>query len=142
MITKTSQKGINLIKRFEGFRAKAYKAVPTEKYYTIGYGHYGKDVAKDGIVDEEEAEYLLKIDLQSAERAVMSTPLAKQYNQNQFDALVSFTYNCGSGNLATLVCNRPMNVIGEKIVLYNKAGGKVLNGLVRRRREEQKLFFS
>ena len=55
---KTSENGISLIKSFEGLRLKAYKAVSTEEYYTIGYGHYGADVAKDMVITEEQAEML------------------------------------------------------------------------------------
>lgn len=136
---KTSKNGIELIKSFEGCRLKAYKAVPTEKYYTIGYGHYGADVAQNAVIDMDEAEWLLKRDLEKFEEIVRDTDLP--LNQNQFDALVSFTYNCGGGNLRTLIRNRTLEEIGNAIPLYNKAGGKVLNGLVRRREAERKLYF-
>ena len=63
-------------------------------------------------------------------------------NQNQFDALVSFSFNCGIGNLQTLVKNRSLNEIGEALLLYNKADGKVLQGLVNRRKKERELFFT
>lgn len=59
----TSQSGINLIKKYEGLRLKAYKALPTEKYYTIGYGHYGIDVKQGQEITEQDAELLLKYDL-------------------------------------------------------------------------------
>lgn len=137
----TSRNGIKLIKSFEGLRLTAYKAVSTEKYYTIGYGHYGPDVKKDMKITEAQAEKYLKEDLQSAEKTVNA--LNKPFNQNQFDALVSFTYNCGSANLRTLCQNgRSIDTIGKKLVLYNKSGGKVLNGLVRRREAEQTLYFT
>ena len=133
-----SQNGLKLIKRYEGLRLKAYKPVSTEEYYTIGYGHYGADVRQGMTITEEQAEeYLLK-DCEKAVKAVNA--LGLNLNQNQFDALVSFTYNCGAGNLKTLCRNRTIAEIGEKIVLYNKAGGRVLNGLVRRRAEEQALY--
>lgn len=137
---KTSQKGLDLIKKYEGLRLTAYKAVPSEKYYTIGYGHYGKDVDPGMIITKEKAEEYLKSDLKSAEKAVDG--LKRDFNQNQFDALVSFTYNCGSGNLRTLCKDRSIEEIGNKITAYNKSGGRVLNGLVKRRAEEQKLFRS
>lgn len=141
---KTSVDGIKLIKKYEGLRLKAYKAVPSEQYYTIGYGHYGKDVAKNAVITEEEADWLLRQDIKSAERAVDSAH--SKYpgmRQNQYDALVSFTFNCGKGNLMSLTKNntRTLEQIGNKITAYNKAGGKVLNGLVKRRKEEQELFF-
>lgn len=135
---KLSKAGLDLIKKYEGLRLTAYKPVPTEKYWTIDYGHYGADVRAGTTITRADAEaYLLK-DCASAVEAV--NVLGCDFNQNQFDALVSFTYNCGAGNLRTLCRNRTIEEIGEKIVLYNKAGGKVLKGLVRRRTEEQALY--
>lgn len=133
-----SQNGINLIKKYEGLRLNAYKPVATEKYWTIGYGHYGADVRQGMKITESQAEEYLKKDCQASVNAVNALKL--NLNQNQFDALVSFTYNCGSGNLKSLCKGRTVEEIGEKIVLYNKAGGKVLNGLVKRRKEEQELY--
>ena len=135
-----SKAGLDLIKKYEGLRLTAYKPVSTEKYWTIGYGHYGPDVTQGMTITQAQADEYLKQDCASAVRSVnaLNLPL----NQNQFDALVSFTYNCGAGNLKTLCKNRTIEEIGEKIVLYNKAGGKVLNGLVRRRNEEQALYKS
>ena len=135
-----SKAGLELIKRYEGLRLTAYKPVPTEKYWTIGYGHYGPDVTQGMTITQAQADAFLKQDCASAVRSVnaLNLPL----NQNQFDALVSFTYNCGAGNLKTLCKNRTIEEIGEKIILYDKAGGKVLKGLVRRRKEEQELYKS
>ena len=133
-----TQNGINLIKKYEGLRLTAYKPVSTEKYWTIGYGHYGSDVRQGMKITEAQAVEYLKKDCASAVKAVNT--LGLNLNQNQFDALVSFTYNCGAGNLKTLCNGRTIEQIGEKIVLYNKAGGKVLNGLVKRRKEEQELY--
>ena len=135
-----SQKGLDIIKKYEGLRLTAYKPVSTEKYWTIGYGHYGADVKEGMTITEAQAETYLKADCASAVKAVNS--LGKNFTQNQFDALVSFTYNCGAGNLKSLCKNRTIEEIGEKIPLYNKAGGKVLKGLVRRRAEEQALYQS
>ena len=135
---KTSTKGLNLIKKYEGLRLTAYKPVKTEKYWTIGYGHYGADVSEGMTITKQKAEEYLKKDVQSSENAV--TKIGKEFNQNQFDALVSFTYNCGSKNLKTLCNGRTVEEIGDAITLYNKAGGKVLSGLVKRRAEEQKLY--
>ena len=135
---RTAQAGIDLIKYFEGLRLKAYKPVSTEKYYTIGYGHYGADVKPDMVITADYAEALLRLDLDKFERAVNS--YERNWNQNQFDALVSFTFNCGVANLKRLVTNRTNAQIAQAIVKYNKAGGKVLKGLVRRREAEQALF--
>lgn len=133
-----SKVGLDLIKKYEGLRLEAYKPVPTDKYWTIGYGHYGADVREDMKITEAQAEEYLKKDCASAVKAVNA--LKRGFNQNQFDALVSFTYNCGAGNLKKLCSNRTIEEIGDKIILYNKAGGKVLTGLVRRRKEEQALY--
>lgn len=133
-----SKLGLEIIKKYEGLQLKAYKALSTEEYYTIGYGHYGADVKEGMTITETQAEAYLKADCASAEKAVNA--IGKGFNQNQFDALVSFTYNCGSGKLKTLCNNRTIEEIGEKIVFYNKANGKVLTGLVRRREEEQTLY--
>lgn len=138
---KTSQTGINLIKKYEGCRLQAYKPVPTEQYWTIGYGHYGPDVKPGQMITQAEAEALLGIDLKKYEQAVKSTtPFAM--NQAQFDALVSFAYNCGVGNLKKLVLGRTAPQVADAILKYTKAGGKVLPGLARRRLEERDLFCS
>lgn len=135
-----SKKGIDLIKSFESCKLSSYKAVPTEKYYTIGWGHYGPDIKPGMVISSAQADAYLKADLATAEKAVNATGL--KLNQNQFDALVSFTYNCGQKNLKTLINNRTLPQIGEAILLYNKSGGKVLNGLIRRRKAEHDLYIS
>ena len=130
--------GLDLIKRFEGLRLKAYKAVSTEKYYTIGYGHYGSDVKEDMVITQQQADEYLKKDVASAVSAVNNTSLI--LNQFQFDALVSFTFNCGKANLTRLIKNRTLDEISNALLLYNKSGGKVLQGLVNRRKAEKELF--
>lgn len=137
---KTSQNGINLIKQFEGCRLTAYKPVAAEKYYTIGYGHYGADVAPGMKITQAQADAFLVSDLQKFESAVNATGL--KLNQNQFDALVSFAYNCGAGNLKKLVTGRTLTQIADAMLAYNKGSGKVLPGLVRRRQAERTLFLS
>lgn len=139
---KTSQTGVNLIKSFEGLRLRAYKALSSERYYTIGYGHYGADVASDQVITESEAEEMLKTDLATYESRVDKYGDIYHFNQNQFDALVSFCYNIGSIDQLTNYGTRSLSEISEKMLLYNKAGGKVLQGLVNRRQKEQKLFNS
>lgn len=134
----TSKTGIDLIKCYEGLRLEAYKAVSTEKFYTIGYGHYGADVKRDDTITKYKAEELLKADLKKFENAV--TALNRTWTQNQFDALVSFAFNCGAANLKRLVADRDNLQIADAFLLYNKSGGKVLNGLVRRRKAERSLF--
>ena len=136
----TSKAGIALIKRYEGCRLQAYKPIPAEHYYTIGYGHYGPDVAPNMVISQAEAEAILVNDLKKYEQAVNSTGLT--LNQSQFDALVSFAYNCGVGNLKKLVANRTPEQIADAMLMYNKGSGKVLPGLTKRRQEERALFLS
>lgn len=132
---KTSQTGINLIKEFEGCVLTAYD--DSTGTYTIGYGHT-VGVKRGQKITQAQAESFLKNDLVIYENGVTGTKLS--LNQNQFDALVSFAYNCGVGSLKTLVANRNLKQISEALLLYNKAGGKVLAGLVRRRKAEKELF--
>ena len=136
---RTSTAGINLIKQFEGCRLTAYKPVPTEKYWTIGYGHYGQDVAPNMTITQAQAEIMLGIDLVKYEQAVDHYAIFP-LSQKQFDALVSFAYNCGVGNLQKLLKGRTAPQVAEAMLKYNKAGGKVLAGLTRRRQAEHDLF--
>lgn len=135
---KVSDDGIALIKKYEGCRLTAYKALPSETYYTIGYGHYGADVKPDMVITQAYAEALLRLDLDRFCGYVDA--LGRTWTQGQFDALVSFAYNCGAGNLKKLVSNRSNAEIANAILLYRKAGGKVLSGLVKRRQDERALF--
>lgn len=138
-----SEKGIALIKEFEGCSLKAYKPVPTEKYWTIGWGHYGSDVKQGQVISQSTADKMLKKDLKSYVNDVNNInycPVTHKLNQNQFDALVSFCYNCGAGNLRNLCSGKTVEQIGKDILLYNKAGGVVLKGLERRRKAENKLY--
>ncbi len=135
---KTSLNGLSLIKQFEGCRLQAYKAVPTEQCYTIGYGHYGSDVTPGMTITQEQADAYLAQDITKYEKSVNATGL--KLNQNQFDALVSFTYNCGSGNLKKLITGRSLDQIADAMLSYNKAAGQVLAGLTRRRQAEHDLF--
>ena len=140
---KLGSAGLELIKNFEGCRLTAYKPVSTEKYWTIGWGHYGADVTEGMKITQAKADELLLQDVASSVASVNNPsycPITTELNQNQFDALVSFTFNCGAGNLKTLCKNRTAAQIAAKIPAYNKAGGKVLNGLVRRRDAEVALF--
>lgn len=143
MARKISQAGIKLIQNFEGCRLTAYKPVPTEKFWTIGWGHYGADVKPGMAITQAKADSMLINDLAKFEAYVNDpayVPVTKQLNQNQFDALVSFCYNCGAGNLRTLCKGRTITQIAQNITKYDKAGGLVLAGLVRRRKAELELF--
>ena len=136
---KTSQRGINLIKQFEGVRLTAYKC--PAGVYTIGYGHT-RGVQRGMKITEEEASAFLTADLLNSEKAVERYDSVYHWNQNEFDALVSFTFNCGATNLRALLRNgrRNRSQIAETLPLYRKAGGKVLKGLERRRAAEKALF--
>lgn len=136
---KTSQRGINLIKQFEGVRLTAYKC--PAGVYTIGYGHT-RGVTRGMKITEEEASAFLAADLRNSEKAVERYDSIYHWNQNEFDALVSFTFNCGAANLRSLLRNgrRNRSQIAETLPLYRKAGGKVLKGLERRRAAEKALF--
>lgn len=137
---RTSDKGIKLIKEFEGCKLVVYLdpiGVPT-----VGIGHT-KGLTKAMVgkrITQAEADIYLRVDLQTAEKAVDKLNLG--LNQNQFDALVSFTFNCGTGNLNKLCLGRTLTQIGNSLPLYCRAGGKILQGLVRRRNAEKTLFFS
>ena len=139
---KTSENGIALIISFEGFCSKACKCVSTEKYYTIGYGHYGKDVKATDTITKEKATELLKSDLAKFEKKVMKYDCVYHYNQNEFDALVSFAYNVGSIDGLTKNGTRTKAEISKCWTLYTKSGGRVLAGLVKRRDKEKKLFLT
>lgn len=137
---KTSDNGVALIISFEGFCQKAYKCVSTEKYYTIGYGHYGKDVKASDTITKEKATELLKSDLAKFEKKVMKYDSIYNYNQNQFDALVSFAYNVGSIDGLTKNGTRTKSEIAKYMTMYNRSGGRVLDGLTKRRVREKELF--
>lgn len=133
---KISQRGIDLIKKFEGCRLTAYK--DAVGVWTIGYGHTAN--VKQGMkITSEQAEELLKKDVEKFEKQV--DKYSKYgFNQNQFDALVSFAFNIGNIDQLTAKGTRTIEKISSCIQLYNKAGGKVLQGLVKRRAEERALF--
>jgi GH24 family phage-related lysozyme (muramidase) len=139
-----SQAGIDLIKSFEGLVLHAYKPVSSERYFTIGYGHYGSDVKQGQVITQQRAEEYLKQDLQKFVYGV--NQLVKvSVNQNQFDALVSFAYNCGVGALRTSDLLTKLNksdFVGasKEFDRWVHAGGKVLQGLVNRRNKEKVLF--
>lgn len=141
---KVSNKSITKIKEFEGVRLRAYKAVPSEKYFTIGYGHYSKDININTTITIEKAdEYFLK-DISNVERQVNSLGLS--LNQNQFDAICDFCFNIGFAKFQTSTLlkkikeNAPIIDIQREFLKWNKSGGKVLLGLIKRRVWESNLF--
>lgn len=132
---KINDAGLKLIKSFEGCRLTAYQ--DSVGVWTIGYGHTAGVKAGQKITQEQADEYLRK-DIAKFEKAVDA--LKMDFNINQFSALVSFAFNCGAGNLKTLCNGRTKAEIASKMLLYNKAGGKVLAGLTRRRKAENALY--
>lgn len=135
---KTSNKGIELIKKFEGCRLTAYRC--PAGVLTIGYGHTGSDVKAGMTISQSRAVELLKSDLARFENNVAKYNSKYKWNQNQYDALVSFAYNIGSIDQLTANGTRSIKEISNAILKYNKAGGKELAGLTSRRKEEKKLF--
>lgn len=139
---KISEQGIALIKSFESCKLTAYKALSTEEHYTIGWGHYGADVKAGQTISQDEADALFLTDLQRFVRYTNTYTKKLMLNQNQFDALVSFCYNCGHGTLKKLVSGRSVEEIAEHITdePYTRSKGKVIKGLVWRRQEEKELY--
>lgn len=141
---KISGGGIELIKKYEGCRLKAYKADPSEEKWTVGYGHYG--VEQGVTISQAQAEQYLREDIAKFDGYVnryVSVPIT----QNMHDALVSFTYNLGAGRLKKSSLLEKLNCrdyIGaaDVFLLYNKTDGRVLNGLVRRRQNEREVFLT
>ena len=133
------EKGYNLIKQFEGLRLNAYRC-PAGRW-TIGYGHTRK-VKKGMYISEAVATHFLIEDVQRVEPAINSYDGIYHWTQNEFDALASFAFNCGIGNLKKLLKygQRTKSQIADAILLHNKANGRVLRGLVRRRKAERELF--
>lgn len=136
---RTSQNGINLIKSFEGCRLKAYKCAAGVS--TIGYGHTA-GVKMGQTITQVQAESYLKDDLMKYETKVMKYYDKYKFNQNEFDALVSFAYNVGSIDQLTAGGTRSRKVIAEKILYYCKAAGKSNTGLLKRRQKERALFLT
>lgn len=136
---KTSQKGIYLIKKYEGCVLTAYKC--PAGVYTIGYGHT-EGVYPGQKITREEAESFLKKDLKRFEDHVNAYNKKYNFNQNQFDALVSFAYNIGSIDQLTQNGTRSKYQIADMMLEYIKAGGTILPGLINRRREERQLFIT
>ena len=140
---KTSSKGIALIKEFEGLRLKAYKC--PGGVWTIGYGHTA-GVKPGMVISEAQAEEYLKADLIAFEKYLNGLGLA--LDQNQFDALISFIYNVGTGNFTSSTLLRKVRVnpqdnsIMDEFLSWVYSKGRVLPGLQRRRLAEMKLYFS
>lgn len=143
---KISDRGIRLIKRFEGVRLKAYKPVKTEPGWTIGYGHHDEHVHEGMVITESHADRFLRRDLEKFENGV-SALLTTHVNQNRFDALVSLAFNIGLGNFTRSTVLRETNrrhfmKAAAAFKSWVKGGSppRVLLGLVKRRASEAWLF--
>lgn len=149
---KTSQKGIELIKKFEGCKLTAYR--DSVGVWTIGFGHT-KDVKAGMVITAEQAEQFLKDDVVYFENGVnkLLKTLKTAVTQNQFDALISFAFNLGLGNLRKSTLAKKLYVmqqndrdsvqaVADEFPRWNKAGGQVLTGLTNRRNAERALFLT
>lgn len=138
--TKSNKKCAEFIASFEGCVLNAYWD-KTGKVWTIGYGHTA-GVRKGQKITKSQALKFLQSDLKTAEKYVNKYVDKYHLNQRQYNALVSFTFNCGGGNLNLLTNygSRSKEEVGEKILRYTKSGGVELKGLVRRRKAEHILF--
>ena len=135
-----SNRGLDLIKSFEGCRLSAYRC--PAGVLTIGYGRT-QGVYEGMVITQDQADNMLREDVKYYADAVDRYNSRFNFTQEEFDALTSFTYNCGVGSLqAVMSCCNTKQEIAEECKLYNKGGGVVLAGLVRRREEEYKLFMS
>ena len=138
---KTSHEGLALIKKFEGLELTAYQC--SAGVWTIGYGHT-KGVQPGDEWSQSHAEHMLEIELEEYE-GYINNAVKVALSQNQFDALVSWVYNLGSSNLHASTMLKVLNSgdyegVPAQIKRWNKAGGKVLQGLIRRREAEALLF--
>ena len=136
-----SVEGISLIKKFEGCELEAYQ--DSVGVWTIGYGHT-KDVKQGDKINQDEAEHLLEEEMPEYE-GYINDMVEVSLEQCQFDALVSWVYNLGPTNLSSSTLLKVLNEgkydeVPFQIKRWNKAGGKVLEGLTRRREAEALLF--
>ncbi len=140
---KISLEGLSLIKKFEGCKLEAYKC--SAGVWTIGYGHT-TGVKEGDVCTQEEAEKLLRGDIFKFEEYVQDS-VKVDLDQSQFDALVAWTFNLGPGNLRSSTMLKKLNngeyeSVPFEMRRWNKAGGKTLDGLIRRRQAESLLFES
>lgn len=133
----TSEQGVKMIASFEGCRLVAYRDVAGVP--TIGFGHVA-GVQMGDVITKEQAINMLKKDLKKFEKHVNGYNKIYNFNQNEFDALVSFAYNIGNIKQLTASGTRSKTQIAAKMLLYVKAGGKRIPGLVNRRQKERNLF--
>lgn len=147
---KLSEKGLALLKRFEGCKLEAYR--DSANIPTIGYGHI-QNVKMGDKITQAQADQFLKEDVAKFERGVnrFIRELGVTITQNQFDALVSFAFNVGLGALQKSTLGKKLYLmdnkeqktvyeVADQFLRWNKAGGKVVQGLINRRGAERLLF--
>jgi lysozyme len=139
-----SRTGLELTKQFEGVRLTAYQ--DSVGVWTIGYGHTGPDVAPGKTISQAQADTILMKDIARFEDGVNKL-VKTSLTQNQFDALVDFSFNLGLGNLGSSTLLKKLNAgdykeAAEEFLRWDKAGGKALAGLTKRRAAERALFLS
>jgi lysozyme len=143
---KLSQRGIDLIKQFEGYSSKAYPDPATGGApWTIGYGTI-KGIKPGMIITAEQAEKMLRDDVAKFESGVSSLITAPT-TQGQFDAMVSLAYNIGLGNFGKSTLLKKHNArcytcAADQFRVWNRANGKVMNGLTKRRAAERQVYMS
>ena len=138
---KISKNGLDLIKHFEGCELEAYKC--PAGVWTIGYGHI-KTAVEGMTITQHQADEMLIEEMNEYE-GYINNSVRVDLTQNQFDAMVSWVYNLGNGNLNASTLLKVLNSgdyagVPEQILRWNKAGGRVLEGLTRRRQAEADLF--
>lgn len=140
---RTSEYALGRLKEYEGLRLKAYKC--PAGVWTIGYGHT-KDVRGGMTINKETADKLLEGDVMYFEKHLSAEPYAEELTQGQWDALISFLFNLGIGNYKRSTLRKRIledvnhNDIPNQFRRWNKADGKVLPGLVRRREWEAQMY--
>ena len=151
---RISQKGIDLIKKYEGCILQSYddysnQIVNAGDIYsgtlTIGFGHT-ENVYAGQTITEDQANEMLISDMvkysEEVQEVINEGTITFEYTQNMFDALVSFDYNLGQGNLRTLCRNRDKQTVADKMLLYINPGSVWEKGLLKRRQAERDLFLS
>lgn len=137
-----SPKGLDLLKQFEGCRLKAYQ-LAGEKYYSIGYGHHGADVLPNMTISQEQADNILRADVQKFERYVKQYVTEFPLTQGMLDALTSYTYNRGLGGLKELVaCSHDPQTMADNMVRLWGRATRYKDALIKRRKAERELFLS
>lgn len=145
---RVSDRLVEHVKAAEGYRSTAYKPVAAERYFTIGYGHYGPDVARNQAVTRARAERILRMDLRTAEQIVKREVTLPRLRQGRYDALVDLAYNIGAGNFASSTLLRHVNRAEHRRAVLQFARWAVganrqrLPGLVKRRAAEARMYSS